>query len=96
MADPEIEARRAELNAWIAQTRANQKKLAVGVGVGLVVSLALLLWRVPVGGAGLGIVVLVAMCGFWITAGHIMDWRTRLTQLGKPKTLRMSGGGRRF
>lgn len=96
MADPDIEARRVELNAWIARTRGHQKKLGIGTAAGAVVSIGLMVWNTTVGGVGLGTVALVALCGFWITAGHIMDWRNKLANLGKPKVLRLSGGGRRF
>jgi len=96
MADPGIEARRTELNAWIARTRSHQKKLGIVLAVAAVVSIGLMVWNTTVGGAGIGIVALVALCGFWITAGHIMDWRNKLANLGKPKVLRVSGGGRRF
>ncbi len=96
MADPTIEARRAELLGWIARTRANQKKLAYALVAALVLSIGLMFWNTTVGGAGLGMVALVALTGFWITAGHIMDWRNKLVNLGKPKVLRVSGGGKRF
>lgn len=96
MADPGIEARRAELNAWIVRTRGHQKTLAIVLAVAAVVSIGLMFWNTTVGGAAIGTVALVALCGFWITAGHIMDWRNKLANLGKPKVLRVSGGGRRF
>lgn len=96
MDDPATAARRAELLAWIAKTRANQKKLGVVLGAGMVVSVGLLIWSPTVGGAGIAINALVALCGFWIMAGHIMDWRNKIANLGKPRTLRISGGGKRF
>ncbi|MEO7095951.1 MAG: hypothetical protein ABI175_22005 [Polyangiales bacterium] len=96
MSDPIIEARRIELNAWIARTRAHQKKLGIVLSIAAVVSIGLMVWNTTVGGAAFGTVALVALCGFWITAGHIMDWRNKLANLGKPKVLRVSGGGKRF
>jgi len=92
----DIEARRAELTAWIARTRATQKKLGVAIAIAVPICIGLMFWSTAVGGAGLGIVALFALCGFWITAGHIMDWRSKIANLGKPKVLRLSGGGRRF
>jgi hypothetical protein len=91
-----LEEKRAELERYIANTRRTQKRLAVGLAIGVVVSIALALWRAPVGGAGIGICALVALSGFWITAGHIVDFRNRINDLGKPKTLKMVGGGKRF
>ncbi len=96
MSTQTIEQRRAELEGWIAKTRANQRKLTIGLAVGAVIAIALMLWSVAVGGVALGIVLLFGLCGFWITIGHIMDWNNKIRDLGKPKVLRVSGGGRRF
>lgn len=94
--DPAHEAKRAELLGWIAKTRAAQKRLGIAVGAAAVIAFGLMFWNGAVGGVTLAITAIVAMCGFWITGGHIMDWRNRLTEVGKPKVLRISGGGRRF
>ena len=97
MEDPAHAAKRAELLGWIAKTRATQKRLGVAVVVAAVVSFALMIvWSGAVGGVSLATTAITALCGFWITGGHIMDFRNRLTEVGKPKVLRMSGGGRRF
>jgi hypothetical protein len=34
--------------------------------------------------------------GFWITGGHIIEFRAKLRDVGKPKVVRVIGGGRRF
>lgn len=91
-----LEEKRAELERYIANTRRTQKRLAKILAVGLAVSIALLFWKAPVGGAGLAICAVTALSGFWITGGHIVDFRNRINDLGKPKTLKMVGGGRRF
>jgi hypothetical protein len=96
MEDPAHAAKRAELLGWIANTRATQKRLGVVVASAAVIAVGLMFWNGAVGGAALAITAITAMCGFWITGSHIMDWRNRLTEVGKPKVLRMSGGGRRF
>jgi hypothetical protein len=76
--------RRAEIEGWIAKTRQNQKKLGVGVACAAVVAIGLMLWRVAVGGVALGIVAIVALCGFWVTASHLADWQDKLDQLDRP------------
>lgn len=76
--------RRAELEGWIARTRDTQRKLAIGVACGIVVAIGLIVWKSQVGMAALGIVVLVAVCGFWVTASHIADWRDKLDQVDRP------------
>jgi len=91
-----LEEKRAELERYIANTRRTQRRLATGLVIGVVVSIGLLLWRAPVGGAGIAICAVVALSGFWITGGHIVDFRNRIADLGKPKTLKMVGGGKRF
>lgn len=91
-----LEEKRAELERYIANTKRTQKRLAVGLVIGVVISIGLLLWRAPVGGAGIAICAVVALSGFWITGGHIVDFRNRINDLGKPKTLKMVGGGKRF
>ncbi len=96
MSTPTIEQRRAELEGWIAKTRSNQRKLGIGLAVGAVIAIGLMFWSGAVGGVALGTVLFVGLCGFWITIGHIMDWNTKIRDLGKPKVLRVSGGGRRF
>lgn len=68
----------AQLEAWIAQTRRNQKRLAVGLGVAAVVAAAAWWFNGFVGKTLLFGIVVTAICGFWITAAHIADWRAQL------------------
>ena len=91
-----LEEKRAELEQFIANTKRTQKRLAKGLVVGVAISIVLLFWKAPVGGAGIFICAVVALSGFWITGGHIVDFRNRIKDLGKPKTLKMVGGGKRF
>ena len=68
----------AQLEAWIAQTRRNQKRLAVGLCLGTLVA-AIAWWlNAFVGKTLVFAVVATAICGFWITAAHIADWRAQL------------------
>ncbi len=68
----------AQLETWIRETQRNQKRLAVGLGVATAV--AVLAWSVDafIGKTLLFGIVVTAICGFWITAAHIADWRTQL------------------
>ncbi len=77
------EQRRAQLLSWIAETRRNQRRFAIGLAIATALSFALMLWRTDVGEAGLGIVAISAVCGFWITASHITEWRSLLAELDR-------------
>ena len=76
--------RRRELEGWIARTRATQRSLAIVLAAGTVISVGLMPWRTQVGLVALAIVAIVALCGFWITASHLADWRDKLDQLDRP------------
>lgn len=71
-------ANRDELAGWIAETKRFQRKLAIVVGALTALSLALGLWRKPVGGLGIALAVVVAAGGFWITSSHIAGWQAQL------------------
>ncbi len=75
------EHRRAQLLTWIAETRRNQRRLAVGLAIATALAIALTVWRPNVGEATLAVVALTAFCGFWITGSHITDWQSRLEEL---------------
>jgi fatty acid desaturase len=75
--------RRAELNAYIAQSRSVQRGLRwlLALGAGLTVAFLL-------GGAGTGVfwpvvapTAIVTIVGFWITYGHIADFEKELAAL---------------
>jgi len=71
---------RAELLAWIANTRRFQRWIAIAV-VGLAaLSLSLGRWHKPVAVIGLLIASAVAIIGFWVTSSHLADWRFQLEQ----------------
>jgi len=76
--------RRLELEGWIAGTRRNQRRLAIAVAASAAVALVVSVWMPKIGGIGLGIVVIIAICGFWVTSSHIADWRHKLAQLDRP------------
>jgi len=87
---------REQLLRWIDQSKRNQRILGIVIGALILVSVGLMVWRKEVGGITLAITVLTGIAGFWITGGHILDFRTKLRDVGKPKVPRVIGGGRRF
>jgi hypothetical protein len=76
------EARRRELEGYIAATRANQRKLGIGVAIAGALTLVLAIARVPFALLGVFVVAIVAVCGFWVTSAHIADWRRKLDDRG--------------
>jgi hypothetical protein len=76
--------RRLELEGWIARTRRNQRILAIALACAAAVGLGLSLWMPRLGGVALAAIVIVAICGFWVTSSHIADWRGKLAQLDRP------------
>lgn len=87
---------REQLLRWIDQSKRTQRILGIVIGALVLVSVGLLVWRKEVGGITLAIAVLTGIAGFWITGGHIIEFRARLRDVGKPKIVRVIGGGRRF
>ena len=74
------DARRRELEGYILATRANQRKLAIGVLIAAALTLVLAIARVPFALVGLFAVAIVGICGFWVTSAHIADWRRKLDE----------------
>lgn len=74
------DARRRELEGYILASRANQRKLAIGVAIAGAVMLVLAILRVPFALLGLFFVAVVGVCGYWVTAAHIADWRRKLDE----------------
>ena len=83
--------RREELERWIAGSRATQKKLRVGIVAALAISIVLLFVSRAAGAIGLLSTGLVALSGFWITAGHIADWQERIRKLDHPEAAKPTG-----
>ncbi len=83
MSDPAD--RRAELNGWIERSIATRRKLSRVLGAGAVIAIGLLVWNRAVGGVAIGILAIVALCGYWIIAAHIADWRGKLDEIGRPR-----------
>jgi hypothetical protein len=78
-------ADRAQLEAWIAETERNQRLLRKAILPGAIVALALVIVSRPVGLGAIMLVAMVGVLGRWITSSHILDWRSRIDDLDKPK-----------
>lgn len=72
---------RARLQGYIEGSKRTQRQLGVGLAVALVPGLiALFVWP-TVGKLALLGLATVAICGFWVTAAHISDWRMQIARL---------------
>lgn len=74
-------ADRTRLLGYIEGSKRTQRTLGLGVAAAaLLLGAALLLDRTAatLGLVGVGI---VAVCGFWVTAAHISDWRMQIARL---------------
>lgn len=76
-------AERARLTGYIDGSRRVQRQLATvlaPLGAG---GLGLALWQPLWGGLVLLAAVIVAICGFWVTAAHIADWKMQIDRLAR-------------
>jgi hypothetical protein len=78
-------ADRAQLEAWIAETQRNQERMRKWIAPAAIVAVALLVVSRAIGLGAILLVVLVSVLGQWITRSHILDWRTKLDELDRPK-----------
>ena len=76
---------RAQLEAWIADTERNRRRLRTAMLPSAVVALGLLVWSRPVGAPAIATLALTTIFGFWIMASHIADWSTKLDELDRPR-----------
>ncbi|MBP9085651.1 MAG: hypothetical protein KBG15_06005 [Kofleriaceae bacterium] len=70
-----------ELRAWIVASQRTQKRVVAAAFAGLVVGYGLRLGHVfptLVTSVIMLFAVILGICGFWVTAAHISDWRMRL------------------
>ncbi len=77
--DPDAE--RARLHGYIAASRRVQRRLAIAMVALVVVSAVVLGFHRAAGGIVLLTSAIVGVCGYWVTAAHIADWRLRLRTL---------------
>jgi hypothetical protein len=71
-------AERAQLEEWIAASLAFRRGLRVVSIPALFIAIAIYAWSATPGIVALLLVGVVWGCGWWITYGHISDWRNRM------------------
>jgi len=76
--------RREDLERWIAASRRTQRVLRIAIAIAAVIAIGLFFVSKVAGGIAVFVVALVALSGFWITAGHIADWQAKLYKLDHP------------
>jgi hypothetical protein len=77
------ETERARLGGYIQNSRRVQRKLKIALPIGIAVAIAAWLVDGRLGFALLATTLGVVGIGFWITAGHIAEWNTRLEVLAR-------------
>lgn len=60
-----------------------QRRLATVLAPLGAVGLGLALWRPLWGGLVVLAAAIVAICGFWVTAAHISDWKMQISRLDR-------------
>jgi hypothetical protein len=99
----DIDARRQQLEAWLAKSQRTRRKVVVGAAIGTAVGLVgMLIVRGPVGAILLMAPLAFGLCGAWITTAHVMTFRGQIKDLdhvkkhGVPVAVRQGRGrGRR-
>lgn len=81
-------ATRVRLLGYIDASRRVQRRLGVGLAVAVAAALVVFAVEPFAGKLALALAVIVGVCGFWVTAAHISDWRMQLGRLDA------RGGGR--
>ena len=74
---------REQLEQWIAKSMAFRARLRIVSAIAAVVAIAVWAWRSTPGIVAMIIVASVWGAGWWITYGHISDWRNRIELLDR-------------
>jgi hypothetical protein len=85
--------RRADLLKWISASRRLQFRLGFALAVGTVVSIVAMQFDSGIGKLALAMLAIVAVCAYWVTGSHILDWRNRLDALDLAERKVQSGRG---
>jgi hypothetical protein len=72
---------REQLEQWIANSLAFRRKLRVVAIPAAVIAIAIWVWSSTPGIVAMIIVASIWGIGWWITFGHISDWRNRIDLL---------------
>lgn len=77
-----------ELRTWIAASQRTQKRVVAAAVAILIVGLSLRLSQaLPtlITSVIMLFAVILGICGFWVTAAHISDWRMRLDRQARSR-----------
>ncbi|HTJ46651.1 MAG TPA: hypothetical protein VL463_31310 [Kofleriaceae bacterium] len=74
---------REQLEAWIQNSLRFRGKLKIVALIAAVAAIAVYVWSSTWGIVAMLIVGSVWGAGWWITFGHISDWRTRIARLDR-------------
>jgi hypothetical protein len=72
----------ANLHRYIESSRRSRRGLATGLGFSTLLALLVSLSHPGVGLRMLGVIGVIAACGFWILSSHINDWEGQLSRRG--------------
>lgn len=75
--------RRAELEGWIVASRRLQVRLGIALTLAMAGAFALMLHDGTLGKIAAAMVVVTAICAYWVTGSHILDWRHQLEALAQ-------------
>ena len=74
---------RAQLESWIANSLRFRARLRVVSLIAAAIAIAIYVWSATPGIVAMIIVAAVWGSGWWITYGHISDWRNRMEILDR-------------
>jgi hypothetical protein len=77
--------RQADLIRWIASSRRLQRRFGVVLCVAAIASIIALQFDAVIGKAALAIIAIVAVCTYWVTGSHILDWRNQLETIDQAR-----------
>ena len=86
---------RAQLEAWIAESRTTQRRLKLFLVPACLAAVVVSMFSHALGALVFVSIAIVAVFGFWITNSHITDWETRKNQVDRPPEKTASGRLRR-
>ncbi|MEO8843432.1 MAG: hypothetical protein ABI591_02370 [Kofleriaceae bacterium] len=87
-------ADRAQLDAWIAESRLTQHRLKVFLIPAVVAAIGVSVWSHALGALVFVSIGIVAVFGFWITAAHITDWEGQQHRIDHPPQPALTKDGR--
>jgi hypothetical protein len=95
----DLDARRAEMETWIAGSRRTRGRVALGGAVGALFGVVVIVFvHAEIGAAVVMTALAAAGCGAWITTAHILTFKGQIKELdstkihGRPIAVRQGRG----